>query len=101
VLPNRHISSISDITTEEFSEISLQIKQATEALSKLYSPHGFNIGANVGKAAGAGIDTHLHFHVIPRWNGDTNFMPVVGEVKVISHDLLKTKKDLINVYKEF
>ena len=101
VVPNRHISSISDITTSEFAEITKQIKFATEALTKLYSPQGFNIGANVGKAAGAGIDTHLHFHVIPRWNGDTNFMPVVGEIKVISHDLIKTKIDLIKAYKDF
>jgi ATP adenylyltransferase len=101
VVPKRHISSISDITTEEFAEITKQIKFATEGLTKLYSPHGFNIGANIGKAAGAGIDTHLHFHVIPRWNGDTNFMPVVGEVKIISHDLIRTKNDLINVYKDF
>ncbi len=101
VVPNRHISSISDITTEEFAEITKQIKFATEGLAKLYSPQGFNIGANVGKAAGAGIDTHLHFHVIPRWNGDTNFMPVVGEIKVISHDLTNTKNDLIKAYKDF
>ena len=100
-VPNRHISSISDITTEEFAKITKQIKFATEALTKLYSPQGFNIGANVGKAAGAGIDTHLHFHIIPRWNGDTNFMPVVGEIKVISHDLIKTKNDLIQAYKDF
>ena len=101
VVPNRHISSISDISTEEFAEITKQIKFATEGLTKLYSPQGFNIGANVGKAAGAGIDTHLHFHVIPRWNGDTNFMPVVGEVKVISHDLINTKNDLIKAYNDF
>jgi ATP adenylyltransferase len=101
VVPNRHISAVNQITTEEFAEITRQITLATEALTKLYSPHGFNIGANIGKAAGAGIDTHLHFHIIPRWNGDTNFMPVVGEVKVISHDLLKTKKSLMEIYKEF
>ncbi len=101
IVPNRHISAINQITTEEFAEITRQISLATEALTKLYAPHGFNIGANIGKAAGAGIDTHIHFHVIPRWNGDTNFMPVVGQVKVISHDLLETKNNLINIYKEF
>jgi len=101
VVPNRHISSISDITTEEFAEITKQIKLASESLTKLYLPHGFNIGANIGKAAGAGIDTHLHFHIVPRWNGDTNFMPVVGEVKIISHELMKTKNNLISVYKDF
>lgn len=101
IVPNRHISAINQITTEEFAEITRQISLATEALTKLYSPHGFNIGANIGKAAGAGIDAHIHFHVVPRWNGDTNFMPVVGKVKVISHDLLETRNSLINIYKEF
>jgi ATP adenylyltransferase len=100
VVPNRHISDLSEITTKEFAEITSQITLATEALKKLYSPHGFNIGANVGKAAGAGIDTHLHFHIVPRWNGDTNFMPVIGEVKVISHELIETKKNLRNAIEE-
>jgi len=100
VVPNRHISDLSEITIDEFAEITSQITLATEALKRLYSPHGFNIGANIGKAAGAGIDTHLHFHIIPRWNGDTNFMPIVGEVKVISHELFETKTNLINTYKE-
>lgn len=100
VVPNRHISDLSEITTTEFAEITSQITLSTEALKILYSPHGFNIGANIGKAAGAGIDSHLHFHIIPRWNGDTNFMPIVGEVKVISHELNNTKINLINTYKE-
>ena len=100
VVPNRHISDLSEITTAEFAEITSQITLATEALKLLYSPHGFNVGANIGKAAGAGIDTHLHFHIVPRWNGDTNFMPIVGEAKVISHELIDTKKDLIKSIKE-
>ena len=100
VVPRRHIFKINQITTVEFAEITRQITLATDALTKLYEPHGFNIGANVGKAAGAGIDTHLHFHIVPRWNGDTNFMPVIGEVKIISHELLLTKKRLIEIYTE-
>ena len=64
-------------------------------LRKIMSPHGFNFGANIGKAAGAGIHEHLHFHLVPRWNGDTNFMPVLGEVKIISQDLLETKNKFI------
>ncbi len=100
VVPNRHISDLSEITTEEFAEITSQITLATEALKKLYSPHGFNIGANIGKAAGAGIDTHIHFHIVPRWNGDTNFMPVIGEAKIISHELIETKKNLIKSIEE-
>lgn len=100
VVPKRHIFNISQITTEEFAEITKQITLATEALTKLFSPQGFNIGANIGKAAGAGIDTHLHFHIVPRWNGDTNFMPVIGETKIISHELFNTKNRLIKIYNE-
>ncbi|MDP3684370.1 MAG: HIT family hydrolase, partial [Ignavibacteria bacterium] len=61
-------------------------------------PHGFNIGANLGKVSGAGIDAHLHFHIVPRWNGDTNFMPVLAEVKVLSEDLMQTKAKLLAAY---
>lgn len=100
VVPQKHISKIDQIDSELFSEITRQITLATSALTKLFSPQGFNIGANIGKAAGAGIDTHLHFHIVPRWNGDTNFMPVVGEVKIISHELFKTRNELIKIYKE-
>ena len=67
-------------------------------LRKIMSPHGFNFGANIGKAAGAGIHEHIHFHLVPRWNGDTNFMPVLGEVKIISQDLLETKDRFISTF---
>jgi ATP adenylyltransferase len=77
------------------------INSSTKSLNEVMKPHGFNIGANLGKAAGAGIDTHLHFHIVPRWNGDTNFMPILGEVKVISQDLLRTKKDLIEAFSKY
>ena len=71
-----------------------------KALESIMKPQGFNFGANLGKAAGAGIDDHIHFHVLPRWNGDTNFMPAIGEVKIISQDLLQTKKMLIEAIKK-
>lgn len=96
IVPYRHICTLDDLTDEENTEIMKFVKICSKAISEVMSPHGFNIGANIGKAAGAGIDTHLHFHIVPRWNGDTNFMPVLGEVKVISQDLLRTKIDLIN-----
>ncbi|MBU2506007.1 MAG: HIT domain-containing protein [Bacteroidetes bacterium] len=98
IVPNRHISSLNEITDEENVEIMKLIKESSNALTNLMKPHGFNIGANIGKAAGAGIDTHIHFHVLPRWNGDTNFMPALGEVKIISQDLLRTKTNLIQEF---
>jgi len=67
-------------------------------LTKAYHPAGFNVGLNLGKVSGAGIEEHIHFHVVPRWDGDTNFMPVLGDVKVISQDLLETKKKLLDIY---
>lgn len=94
VVPKRHISDISDLTLEEMTEAMATTQKLVEALRSISGPEGFNIGANLGKVAGAGIADHIHFHIVPRWNGDTNFMPVIGSVKVLSQDLLATKKQL-------
>jgi ATP adenylyltransferase len=98
VVPYRHTDDFGSITAEESKEIFDKLQLAQKALSTIMRPEGFNIGANLGKVSGAGIHEHIHFHLVPRWNGDTNFMPVLGEVKVISQDLLDTKKKLINAY---
>jgi ATP adenylyltransferase len=95
MIPYRHVSDYTELTKEELNEITELNKKAILALKEVMSPHGFNFGANIGQASGAGIHTHLHFHLVPRWNGDTNFMTVLGEVKIISQDLLVTKKKLI------
>jgi ATP adenylyltransferase len=95
------MSDLEDLTEEEFSEITKLLTLSKKVLTNVMKPHGFNIGANIGKAAGAGIDQHIHFHIVPRWNGDTNFMPTLGEVKVISQDLLETKRDLIRAFEEY
>ena len=94
VVPNRHISDIKELTEEEFAEIYKIIQKTVSALDDTMKPQGYNIGANIGRVAGAGIDTHIHFHIVPRWDGDTNFMTTIGEVKVISQDLLEVKKRL-------
>lgn len=91
VIPFRHISDIMELSDEEFAEVTSTIKRLITALREISNPEGFNIGANLGKVAGAGIADHIHFHIVPRWNGDTNFMPVIGSVKVLSQDLLATK----------
>lgn len=88
--PYRHVPCIEDLTEEEISELGSMVKVLVRALKRAYDPQGFNVGANLGRAAGAGVPEHLHLHLVPRWNGDTNFMPVIGEVKVISESLEDT-----------
>ncbi|GAB4300096.1 MAG: HIT domain-containing protein [Ignavibacteriaceae bacterium] len=100
VVPYRHTDDFQSLTKEESTEIIDELKLAQLALLHVSGPQGFNIGVNMGKAAGAGIEEHLHFHLVPRWTGDTNFMPVIGEVKVISQDLLASKKQLLEAYKK-
>jgi ATP adenylyltransferase len=94
VVPKRHLNDLRELKVEEINEINIFINSSISALENCIKPQGYNVGVNMGKAAGAGIDTHLHYHIVPRWNGDTNFMPVLGEVKVISQDLLDIKKKL-------
>jgi len=90
IVPYRHVPGIGDLRAEEHREIMNAGAKCIDALTKTSKPHGFNFGANIGRAAGAGIEHHLHFHVVPRWEGDTNFMPVLGETKLISEDLKRT-----------
>jgi len=94
IVPYSHKADLLSLSKEENLEIMEQLKLSVRALEEVLSPEGFNIGVNIGKASGAGVDDHIHYHIVPRWNGDTNFMPVLGEVKVISQDLLSTKKNL-------
>lgn len=98
VVQKRHLSDLHQLSDEEISEIMRTVKLSMKALDIVMKPQGYNFGANLGKAAGAGIDDHIHFHIVPRWSGDTNFMPALGEVKIISQDLLKTKKNLIEAF---
>ena len=91
IMPNRHISDISDLSEDEQVELFGFIILAKNEKKKVLSPDGFNIGLNLGRVAGAGIDRHLHFHIVPRWNGDTNFMPVLADTKVISQSLYELR----------
>ncbi len=90
VVPYLHTCELGDLTAECSAEIMDLLSRCRNALSKGLSAQGFNIGANLGKAAGAGIDDHLHFHIVPRWMGDTNFMPVFADIKVVPEELKKT-----------
>jgi len=100
IIPYRHQSDMVTLSDDEMNEMMKTVQLSIKALDIAMKPHGYNFGANLGKAAGAGIDSHLHFHVVPRWSGDINFMPSIGEVKIISQDLLATKKNLINAFEQ-
>lgn len=94
VVPYKHTFSFGDLSDEEYLEVMKTTKLAIEVLQRTFHPDGFNTGANLGRVSGAGIDQHVHFHVVPRWNGDTNFMPILGNTKVISEDMRVTLKKL-------
>ena len=98
IVPYRHNNDFTKMSDEENLEIMKNLQLSVKALEIAMSPHGYNLGANLGRVSGAGIDQHIHFHIVPRWNGDINFMPVIGEVKVISQDLLETKSKLIEAF---
>ena len=97
VVPRRHVAAVEELTGDESGELWATLVRCKRAMDALLEPQGYNVGLNLGKAAGAGIDAHLHLHVVPRWLGDTNFMPVLGDVRVVSqhllemHDLLSEK----------
>ena len=96
IAPKRHIPRLELLTSEEVLDIHETLTLMIKAIEKEYSPQGYNVGINIGRIAGAGIEEHLHIHVVPRWSGDTNFMPVLAGVKVIPEDLKKTYERLRN-----
>ncbi len=91
---NRHVASPEELSDDESLDLMRVTRRALTALRAVYRPDGFNLGVNVGRAAGAGVEGHLHLHVVPRWAGDTNFMPVVGAVKVMPEALDETFRRL-------
>ncbi len=98
ITPYSHISDVSLLSGEEMLELSSEIKRSVALLKKAMFPDGFNIGMNMGKAAGAGIDDHLHMHIVPRWKGDTNFMPVLSDTRVMPEALDETYRKLKPLY---
>ncbi len=87
IVPNRHLGQLKDLTPEERNEHYGLVSRAVEILKEVTGTENFNIGMNLGRVAGAGIDDHIHTHIVPRWNGDNNFMPVVAETRVISESM--------------
>jgi ATP adenylyltransferase len=89
IAPRAHKGRLDDLDRDELLEVMDTLRRLTRLLEELMKPDGFNIGLNLGRTAGAGLPGHLHWHVVPRWDGDTNFMPVVGDVKVLALSLDK------------
>jgi ATP adenylyltransferase len=87
VAPFRHVGRIQDLTAAETAEVMALAQRGMDRLEEVYEPHGYNVGFNQGRAAGAGVEHHIHMHVVPRWGGDTNFMPVLGDTRVMPQSL--------------
>ena len=94
VAPKRHLANMDDLSGEEMIDLLSTVRRATHALKRVMNPEGFNVGLNLGRVAGAGIAEHMHFHVVPRWGGDTNFMTLFGEVRVIPEHIQATYEKL-------
>ncbi len=94
VVPYRHEGAYENLSDEELLEMNVMARKCLKVLKKTMNPQGFNLGVNIGKTAGAGFAGHVHLHIVPRWNGDTNFMPVVGEVRVLPESLQSTYKKM-------
>ena len=98
VVPNRHTSSLAGLTRAEMNEVGLLTQRCETALREAYKLDGINVGVNLGAPAGAGIEEHVHLHLVPRWNGDTNFMTVVGQTRVLPEQLTATAARLKPIF---
>ncbi len=94
VAPLRHTAELDDLEDTELLDLMHMLRKARSLLKRVANPDGFNVGLNLGKAAGAGVEEHLHIHIVPRWNGDTNFMTIVGDVRVIPEGLIEAYEQL-------
>ncbi len=94
VAPYRHVATLEELNSEELHEHFEIVSRSVRVLRQAFNPHGFNIGINIGKAAGAGIEDHIHTHIVPRWPGDTNFMPIISDARVIPQALADTYEQL-------
>lgn len=96
IAPTRHVARIEQLTREEVLDLFEVLSRVIRAIDHEYNPQGYNVGVNIGKVAGAGVESHVHIHVVPRWLGDTNFMPVIAGTKVMPEDLRNTYTRLKN-----
>ncbi len=101
VAPIRHVPDLESLTDEETLDLLIVVRKSIRVLKTVMNPEGFNVGLNLGKVAGAGVDAHLHCHIVPRWNGDTNYMSVLGEVRVIPEHIAETYHKLLAHFRKF
>jgi ATP adenylyltransferase len=94
IIPNRHVARLTELTDDELLALQKLLTRSLQVLEKIYTPDGFNIGMNLGKPAGAGIEDHLHYHIVPRWNGDTNFISILADIRVVPQHLETTYDQL-------
>lgn len=99
--PLRHTSQLASLEREEYSDLCEALQESVGILAEALKPEGFNLGMNLGRCAGAGVEHHLHWHIVPRWEGDTNFMPVIGEVRVMPQHLLESYDRLRPFFQDF
>jgi len=90
ISPVRHVADLESLSEEETIDLAIMVRRSVGVLRKLIGPEGFNVGLNLGRSAGAGVEEHLHYHIVPRWNGDTNYITVLGEVRVIPEHIEET-----------
>ncbi len=95
IAPFRHTADMNELSIAEMLDLFAALRLCRNVLEKTAAPQGFNIGVNLGKAAGAGVDDHIHIHIVPRWNGDTNFMSVIGDVRIMPVNLLNNYENLL------
>ena len=101
VAPLRHVSSLDALLPEEKLDLMTVVEKSIGVLKEVMNPGGFNVGLNLGRVAGAGVEEHIHFHVVPRWSGDTNYMTVLGEVRVIPEHIQATYRKLLPFFRKF
>ena len=100
IAPLRHSSSFDSLSPDEKLDLFNMVERSMSVLREVMDPAGFNIGMNVGKVAGAGVEDHMHFHIVPRWSGDTNYMTVLGEVRIIPEHIQATHEKLLPFFKQ-
>jgi ATP adenylyltransferase len=98
IVPRRHVGTLAGLETTELTELAVLTRRAEMALTEAYQPQGINVGMNLGRPAGAGVLDHLHMHLVPRWTGDTNFMSIVGNIRVLPEELPRTAERLRPIF---